>query len=82
MVVRRRAPAFPIQVFGFGARLCPGRFFARMSIGASITGILATFEIAPTEDAPPEKVFTSGIISYVVLELLPREIDDGLQRVD
>ena len=62
-------PAFPIQAFGFGARLCPGRFFARRSIWANIAGILAAFEIVPTEDGPPEKKHLSGMISCVVLEL-------------
>ena len=63
------APAFPIQAFGFGARLCPGRFFARRSIWANIAGILAAFEIVPMEDGPPEKKHLSGMISCVVLEL-------------
>jgi len=58
-------PAFPMQAFGFGARLCPGRSFARRSIWATMAGILAAFDITPTEDGPPERVYTSGIISYV-----------------
>ncbi|KAI0279444.1 cytochrome P450 [Russula aff. rugulosa BPL654] len=58
------APAYPIQAFGFGARLCPGRFFARRSMWASMAGILAAFEIVPTEDGPPEKIYLSGMISY------------------
>ncbi|KAI0299925.1 cytochrome P450 [Russula brevipes] len=60
------APTFPNQAFGFGARLCPGRFFARRSIWANMVGILATFKITPTEDGPPQPVFSSGLISYVV----------------
>ena len=46
----------PIQafgIFGFGARLCPGRFFARKSVRATIIGISAALEIVPTEDGPP-----------------------------
>ena len=58
-------PAFPIQAFGFGARLCPGMHFARRSIWANMSGILATFDITPTEDGLLERVYTSGIISYV-----------------
>jgi cytochrome P450 len=58
-------PNFPIQAFGFGARLCPGRVFARRSVWANIVGILAAFEIVPTEDGPPEKKHLSGMISYV-----------------
>ncbi len=61
------APAYPIQAFGFGARLCPGRFFARRSMWAAITGILASFKIVPTEDGPPEKIYLSGMISCVRL---------------
>ena len=60
-------PAFPIQAFGFGARLCPGRVFARRSIWENIAGILAAFEIVPTEDGPPEKKYLSGLVSCVVL---------------
>lgn len=56
-------PAFPMQAFGFGARLCPGRFFARRSIWETMAGILAAFDITPTEDGPPKRVYTSGIIS-------------------
>ena len=62
-------PDFPIQAFGFGARLCPGRVFARRSVWENMAGILAAFEIVPTEDGPPEKYFFSGMVSCVVLEL-------------
>src|SRR5579863_3972503 len=64
----KNVPAFPIQAFGFGARLCPGRLFARRSIWANIAGILAAFDITPTEDGPPAKEFTSGMISCVVYQ--------------
>jgi hypothetical protein len=33
---------------------------------AAMAGILAVFDITPTEDGLPEEVYTSGIISYVV----------------
>jgi hypothetical protein len=59
------APAFPNQVFGFGARQCPGRFFARESMWSTMVGILAAFDIAPTEDGPPEEEYLSGSISCV-----------------
>lgn len=61
--------AFPNQAFGFGARLCPGRFFARRSIWTNMAGILATFNIVPTEDGPPERKFSSGMLSWVLLAL-------------
>jgi cytochrome P450 len=63
-------PAFPNQAFGFGARLCPGRFFARRSMWANIAGILAAFDIVPIEGAPPEEKYSSGMISCVILEFL------------
>ncbi|KAI9445986.1 cytochrome P450 [Lactarius indigo] len=69
------APAFPNQVFGFGARQCPGRVLARTSIWLNIVGILAAFDITPTEDGPPEEAYTSGAISYVKpfrCNILPR----------
>jgi hypothetical protein len=61
-------PDFPIQAFGFGARQCPGRVFAQRSLWANIAGILAVFDIVPTEDGPPEKKFLSGLISCAVLQ--------------
>ncbi|KAF8268440.1 CyP450 monooxygenase [Lactarius quietus] len=59
------APAYPNPAFGFGARRCPGRIFAHASIWLIIVGILATFDIPPTEDGPPEEMYLSGIVSYV-----------------
>ena len=59
------APAYPNPAFGFGARRCPGRFFAHASVWLMIAGILAAFDISPTEDDPPEESYMSGIVSYV-----------------
>jgi cytochrome P450 len=73
------APDFPTQALGFGARVCPGRGFARKSIWAIIAGVLAAFEIAPTEDGPPEKAFASGLISCVVVVKL--EMNNRSRRV-
>ncbi|KAH9164504.1 cytochrome P450 [Lactarius sanguifluus] len=58
------APAFPNQAFGFGARQCPGRFLARASMWSTMVGILAAFDIKPTEDGPPEEAYSSGFLSY------------------
>jgi len=41
------APTFPNQAFSFGARQCPGHFFACANMWSNIVGILATFDIAP-----------------------------------
>ena len=59
------APAFPNQAFGFGARLCPGRFLARAIIWSNIVGILAAFNMSFTEDGPPEQTYSSGVVSCV-----------------
>ncbi|KAI9432056.1 cytochrome P450 [Lactarius indigo] len=60
------APTFPNQAFGFGARQCPGRFLARASMWSTMVGILAAFDIKPTEDGPPEEIYSSGFLSYPV----------------
>ena len=62
-------PDFPIQAFGFGARLCPGRVFARRSIWTNMAGILAAFDIVPTKYGLPEEKCQSGMASCVVLEM-------------
>ena len=59
------APAFPNQVFGFGARQCPGRFLARASIWSNMVGILAAFNVTSAKEGPPEEAYTSGIVSCV-----------------
>ncbi|KAH9056871.1 cytochrome P450 [Lactarius vividus] len=57
------APAFPTQAFGFGARYCPSRFFAHASMWSNMVGMLAVFDITPSEDGPPEEEYSSGIVS-------------------
>ena len=59
------APAFPIQAFGFGARLCPGRFLSRASIWSNMVGILAAYNVTPGEEGLPEEAYSSGIVSCV-----------------
>ncbi|KAH8984409.1 cytochrome P450 [Lactarius akahatsu] len=59
----------PDAVFGFGRRICPGRFMARSSMWITIASVLAAFEISPTTDGDgvplmPAEDFTTGLISY------------------
>ncbi|KAH9066190.1 cytochrome P450 [Lactarius vividus] len=62
----------PDQVFGFGARQCPGRILARASIWSNMVGILAAFNITPAEDGPLEEAYTSGAITiFKVCEAIP-----------
>ncbi|KAH8998285.1 cytochrome P450 [Lactarius hatsudake] len=67
------APAFPNQAFGFGARQCPGRFLARASIWSNVVGILAAFNVTPTEDGRPEEAYSSGVVSCVASAPVPRD---------
>ncbi len=70
----RMPQLFPNQAFGFGARQCPGRVLARASMWSNIAGILATFDITTTEDAPPEEAYTSGAISCVASALNKQQL--------
>ncbi|KAJ8690951.1 hypothetical protein PTI98_010568 [Pleurotus ostreatus] len=41
----------PIPNFGFGRRICPGRFFALDSLAISVASILSCFDITKAKDA-------------------------------
>ena len=43
-------PSFPDAAFGFGRRICPGRYMARDAVWIAIASILATFEIRKALD--------------------------------
>ncbi|KAI0306165.1 cytochrome P450 [Multifurca ochricompacta] len=54
--------------FGFGRRLCPGRYFARNILWVAMASMLATFEFLPVTDAegrpvPPLQEFTPLLTS-------------------
>ena len=66
------APAYPNPAFGFGARRCPGRYFAHASMWLMMAGILAAFDITPTEDGPPEETYLSGMVSCVASGTVPQ----------
>jgi len=63
------SPIDPLSVaFGYGRRVCPGRFMAEAQVWISIACILSVFDISPAMDGngqPIEVVpsFTSGMIS-------------------
>ncbi|KAH9011824.1 cytochrome P450 [Lactarius hengduanensis] len=59
----------PEAVFGFGRRICPGRFMARSSMWITIASVLAAFEIGPVTDGDgvplmPREDYKAGVISY------------------
>lgn len=55
-------------VFGFGRRICPGRYFAEASLWMAMSSILVAFDILPelgpdgSEILPPDS-FSSGLTS-------------------
>lgn len=58
----------PDAVFGFGRRICPGRFMARSSMWIAIASVLAAFDISPVIDGDgvpqiPKEEYTAGVIS-------------------
>jgi hypothetical protein len=55
--------------FGFGRRMCPGRFVADATLFGAVATLLATVDVVRAKDADgvelvPEVECTSGIISY------------------
>lgn len=47
-------------VFGFGRRICPGRFMAYDSLWVTLTSLLAVFDFTPSLDASGKLVLPSG----------------------
>ncbi|PPR01780.1 hypothetical protein CVT24_001803 [Panaeolus cyanescens] len=55
--------------FGFGRRICPGRFFSNRNVFAVISSVLAAFDILPPIDEKGNPIglhyeATTGIVSY------------------
>ncbi|KAA1467135.1 cytochrome P450 [Dentipellis sp. KUC8613] len=63
------AVEFPEYAFGFGRRVCPGRFLARASLWITIACLLHTFHVEKKRDengqiVEPVDFYSSGILSY------------------
>ncbi|KAK7041453.1 hypothetical protein VNI00_009319 [Paramarasmius palmivorus] len=66
--------------WGFGRRVCPGRYFADIALWHAMAGILATLEICPMKDDQgnvilPKEECTEGLVSQAKpfdCELRPR----------
>ncbi|KAJ3504166.1 hypothetical protein NLJ89_g8080 [Agrocybe chaxingu] len=61
-------------VFGFGRRVCTGRYFAEATLFAIVSTMLATCEVLPGQDADgkevlPEFAYSSGAIITVHSEI-------------
>lgn len=58
-------------MFGFGTRICPGRYLARSSIWIIIVSILSTFVVSKAMDDDGHEIevsdeeFTAGVVSFV-----------------
>jgi len=64
-----RGEPHPNGPFGFGRRICPGRFVADASMWIAVASILATLSISKALDESgneitPRVAFTSGITSH------------------
>ncbi|KAF2178916.1 cytochrome P450 [Zopfia rhizophila CBS 207.26] len=53
-------------IFGFGRRICPGRYVADNALFITIAQTLAVFDVKPTAEGKPEIKFEAGIISHPV----------------
>jgi len=63
------ADKFPDAVFGFGRRICPGRFMAQASVWTAVANVLAAFSIRHAKDEEGRVIlvqekYNSGIVSY------------------
>ncbi|KAF8467541.1 cytochrome P450 [Russula ochroleuca] len=55
--------------FGFGRRICPGRFMARSSMWITVASVLAAFDICPVVNGQgvpqiPKEEYSAGPVSY------------------
>ena len=60
----------PVEAFGYGRRICPGRYFAQDVLWCTIANILATFTIEKRVDGQgnviePKEEYTGGLFRYV-----------------
>jgi len=58
-----------VASFGFGRRICPGRFFSDESLFSTIAHVLAVYDIRPGLDKDGKEIkmeprMTSGLLSY------------------
>ncbi|KAF4503330.1 O-methylsterigmatocystin oxidoreductase [Fusarium agapanthi] len=84
----RNEPHPNFASFGFGRRVCPGRFLADESLFISISRLLATFEIKKTVDGrgneiEPQISVTPGMIGHIrdfPYDIKPRSENRGRSK--
>ena len=62
---------FPDAAFGFGRRVCPGRFMAHAAVWLAIVSVLSTFDISKAVDEDGNEIvpageFIDGLIMWVL----------------
>ena len=63
------------SAFGYGRRICPGRYMAEAQVWLSIACMLSVFHIGPgVERMGTTPAFSSGLIWYVLYGRLAREM--------
>ncbi|GJE96513.1 cytochrome P450 [Phanerochaete sordida] len=60
---------FPIETFGFGRRICPGRYFAQDLLWLTIANVLATFKLERPLDEDGREIELSGEFTPRVLSM-------------
>ncbi|OAG01121.1 cytochrome P450 [Paraphaeosphaeria sporulosa] len=69
-------------IFGYGRRICPGRYVADNALFITIAQTLAVFDILPTSDKLPEVRFEPGVVSHPLpyeCRVVPRS--EGCRRL-
>ncbi|KAG7439314.1 cytochrome P450 [Guyanagaster necrorhizus] len=56
----------PTVVFGFGRRICPGRYIAVNTAWIAIASMVSTLSFTKAVDSEPSETFTSAVFSFPV----------------
>jgi cytochrome P450 len=79
-----RVPAAVDYAFGFGRRVCPGRWMAHSFVWIVVASVLATFRIEKAvrdgRVIEPTGAFTPGILAYVVHSFLYPTCSRGAEK--
>jgi hypothetical protein len=55
-----------MYTFGYGRRVCPGRYVAENALFVTIAQVLAVFSISKIDGEEPRVAFEPGVISHPV----------------
>ncbi|EKM55873.1 uncharacterized protein PHACADRAFT_209385 [Phanerochaete carnosa HHB-10118-sp] len=60
---------YPIETFGFGRRICPGRYFAQDLLWLTVSSVLAAFRIERAADVNGKEIVPKGEFTPRVLSM-------------